>query len=334
MCPSGNMARQIPLIVILSLSMEFILAARILESTNFGIIGQNSDNFPEGEKFDANGAKMFPGSSGEKVRNILNESVAKIDEREREITPENNQRTDPAADVNDVTASGVKISTNIPPEYINTNLTSTVSIAQHDKNDGAPELLNMNDNHKNGILSIWIRKYDEVSSTMLPNINSELISVMPYEAKQTVEHNSILEPTSTTVSSVADSTSERVTRSSDTNRHSGTTESIKVSKPKINIIREEDVMSESVVKNIIDPKLTENADQESNFPKMTSIEDKWLDLEKTFRFYTDSVMKKALPKFLRIHSQLNISSQCNGALLQMVSGLRKFKSWAVKSKYI
>lgn len=63
-----------------------------------------------------------------------------------------------------------------------------------------------------------------------------------------------------------------------------------------------------------------------------SIEDKWRDLEKMFRSYTGTVMKKALPKFLRIHSQLNISSQCNGALLQMVRGLRNFKSWAIKSK--
>ncbi|KAG8193630.1 hypothetical protein JTE90_002888 [Oedothorax gibbosus] len=89
-------------------------------------------------------------------------------------------------------------------------------------------------------------------------------------------------------------------------------------------------VSESVVKPSIqsDPrnfKKIKNPEIELN-----SIEDKWLDLEKTFRFYTDSVMKKALPKILRIHSQLRLSSQCNSALLQLVSGLRKYKSWAVK----
>lgn len=67
--------------------------------------------------------------------------------------------------------------------------------------------------------------------------------------------------------------------------------------------------------------------------KINSIEDDWRDLEKKFRTYTDTVMKKALPKFLRIHSQLNISSQCNSALMQMAYGLRNLKSWAIKSKY-
>lgn len=66
--------------------------------------------------------------------------------------------------------------------------------------------------------------------------------------------------------------------------------------------------------------------------KINSIEDDWRDLEKKFRTYTDTVMKKALPKFLRIHSQLNISSQCNSALMQMAYGLRNLKSWAIKSK--
>lgn len=66
--------------------------------------------------------------------------------------------------------------------------------------------------------------------------------------------------------------------------------------------------------------------------KINSIEDDWMDLEKKFRTYTDTVMKKALPKFLRIHSQLNISSQCNAALMQMAYGLRNLKSWAIKSK--
>lgn len=66
--------------------------------------------------------------------------------------------------------------------------------------------------------------------------------------------------------------------------------------------------------------------------KINSIEDDWRDLEKKFRTYTDTVMKKALPKFLRIHSQLNISSQCNSALMQMAHGLRTLKSWAIKSK--
>ncbi|XP_015907619.1 O-acyltransferase like protein-like [Parasteatoda tepidariorum] len=61
-----------------------------------------------------------------------------------------------------------------------------------------------------------------------------------------------------------------------------------------------------------------------------SLEDKWMELEKTFRLYTDTIMKKALPLILRVQSQLNISSQCNGGLLQLVNGIRKLKSWAIK----
>ncbi|XP_054711039.1 O-acyltransferase like protein-like [Uloborus diversus] len=62
----------------------------------------------------------------------------------------------------------------------------------------------------------------------------------------------------------------------------------------------------------------------------SSIEDQWRDLEKTFRRYTDSVMKKVLPKILRIHSQLNVSTQCNSAMMQLITGLRNFKSWAIR----
>ncbi|GFY76403.1 uncharacterized protein TNIN_406781 [Trichonephila inaurata madagascariensis] len=325
------MARQTRLIVILLLSVESILAARILESANFGIISHNSDNFPEGEKFEANGAKILFESSSENILNILTESITEINGGAREIIPENDRR---ANSENDVTSSGLNVTTNVPPEH--TNITTPISNLQHRKIDRPLGLQNMNENHKNGILPIWIRQYDEVSSTELPVNDSEIISVMPNKANQTIEKNikyiSLKEFVLTTENSVIDSTA--VTKSSYTNVQSGTTESIGLSRQKKIIIPKEGIMKESVIKNIIEPKLTVNRKHDSISPKTASIEDKWLDLEKTFRFYTDSVMKKALPKFLRIHSQLNISSQCNGALLQMVSGLRKFKSWAVKSKCI
>lgn len=91
-------------------------------------------------------------------------------------------------------------------------------------------------------------------------------------------------------------------------------------------------VSESITKHSIQSNSTNFKRVKQSSEASNSIEDKWRDLEKTFRLYTDSVMKKALPKILRIHSQLRLSSQCNSALLQLVSGLRKFKSWAVKSK--
>ncbi|GFQ93594.1 uncharacterized protein TNCT_9201 [Trichonephila clavata] len=333
MRPSGNMARQTRLIAILLLSLESILAARILESANFGIISHNSDNFPEGEKFEVNGAKLLVESSSENILNILNESFTGIHGRTRGIIPESNRSTDPGNDENDATSSDINVTTNIPPEH--TNTTASISNLQHRKMDRPLELHNMNENHKTGILPIWIRQYDEVSSTVFPVKDSEIISGLPNKANQTIEKNikyiSFRELVLTTENSARGPIA--VTRGSDTNVLSGTIEPIGLSKLKKIIIPKEDIMNENVVKNIIEPKLTVNRKHESTSPKTASIEDKWLDLEKTFRFYTDSVMKKALPKFLRIHSQLNISSQCNGALLQMVSGLRKFKSWAIKNTW-
>ncbi|GIY25660.1 uncharacterized protein CEXT_135571 [Caerostris extrusa] len=145
------------------------------------------------------------------------------------------------------------------------------------------------------------------SSTESPSDNSEPTSIMPIViGVENVEHSAVVNPTSTTKRSKIEPKPTRITTQT------------------------EEMVSESVVKNTYQPMKTKSVKEESNSAKMNNIEDKWRDLEKTFRLYTDSVMKKALPKFLRIHSQLNISSQCNAALLQLVNGLRSFKSWAIK----
>ncbi|CAL1287298.1 unnamed protein product [Larinioides sclopetarius] len=303
MRPSGNMARQIRLIVILLFSLEFIRAARILQPQSFGIIGENlEENFPEVEKFELNNARQFSESSHAHIFSISSSITPDTDdvstetatERSKEVTTAlNGIRTNLNDMSNDVLVENRKVTTenNFYRDF------KTVKPDDFQKTNASEK------SYSDGTSKV---KSDEDSFAEFPNDNPAFTSVMPKSTTRSEDKN------------IYDSTSTIAPK-----RLNGTAKPTK-------FLSKVDLASESVVKNVIRPMPPKTAIPEKNSSKIKSIEDQWLELEKAFRIYTDSVMKKALPKFLRIHSQLNISSQCNAALLQMVTGLRNFKSWAIK----
>ncbi|GBM12097.1 hypothetical protein AVEN_245492-1 [Araneus ventricosus] len=299
------MAQQIRLIVILLFSMELIQAARILQPLSFGIIGENSEeNFPEVEKFELNNARQFAESSRAHIFSISSSITPDSDDLKVETaTASANEAT---TAFNDNRTNIKNMSNDVPVE--NEKFVTEKSFHRDFKTVKPDDFLNANDSEKFKSDGTSTTKNAENSFVELPNDNSVFTSLMPKLSTLT-----------------EDKSANYSTETSATKRLNGAAKPTK-------FIRKVDLASESVVKNVIRPMPPKNVVLEKNSSKIKSIEDQWLDLEKTFRIYTDSVMKKALPKFLRIHSQLNISSQCNAALLQMVTGLRNFKSWAIKSK--
>ncbi|KAF8787761.1 Nose resistant to fluoxetine protein 6 like protein [Argiope bruennichi] len=289
------MVRQTCLIVIFLFSLELTQAARVLKPLSFGIIGENSEeNFPEVEKFELNNARQFTENSHAHIFSISS-SVNTATE-----TVSNEKTTAKIKEVaTAINGNGTNVTTINNEMPVETAKLTTEKNFHQDFKTVKPEVLQKpNDNEKFNKDGISTVKIDESSFTEVANDNSV--------------------PKLTTITEVKNVNDSTVT--SVINRATKPTK----------ITRKVDFASESVRKNVIRALPSKNAIPEKNSSKIESIEDQWLDLEKTFRIYTDSVMKKALPKFLRIHSQLNISSQCNAALLQMVSGLRNFKSWAVK----
>ncbi|GIY45835.1 uncharacterized protein CDAR_423321 [Caerostris darwini] len=315
------MGLQIHLIAIFAFFLQAVLAARIVQPVqSFGIIGESSENFSERERIESNNARQYLNSV-----NIASKSIQDVDDHNKStIVPqyvekvdfevENGYSTLPsvslvngnksAVDFDDVKIADSVIGSTTTPTTSTPNITEQYSYEL--KKDQLLILKNYNrseSDHDKILNSINIK-----SSAESPSDNSEPSSMMPVENSfENVQHSTMVNPTSTTKRFETEQKPTRI------------------------MTQREEMVSESVVKNKYQPMKTKSVKEESNSAKMNSIEDKWRDLEKTFRLYTDSVMKKALPKFLRIHSQLNISSQCNAALLQLVNGLRSFKSWAIKS---
>ncbi|GIX86227.1 uncharacterized protein CDAR_596471 [Caerostris darwini] len=319
------MGLQIHLIAIFAFFLQAILAARIVQPVqSFGIIGESSENFSERERIESNNARQYLNSV-----NIASKSIQEVDDHNKStIVPhyvekadfevENGYSTLPSVPVvngnksavvsDDVKKADSAIGSATTSSDLTGDLTQSSKITDqysyHQLRNDQPLILN-NDNRSESDNNKILNSTNIKSSTESPSDNSEPSSMMPIENGVNVEYSTVVYPTSTTKTEP---------------------------KPTRIMTQREEMVSESVVKNKYQPMKTKSVKEESNSAKMNSIEDKWRDLEKTFRLYTDSVMKKALPKFLRIHSQLNISSQCNAALLQLVNGLRSFKSWAIKSK--
>lgn len=62
------------------------------------------------------------------------------------------------------------------------------------------------------------------------------------------------------------------------------------------------------------------------------VHEKWKEFEKNMKKMIEGQMKKALPQFLRMSSNANLSAECSKDIMSLVLGVRGLKSWAFRSK--
>lgn len=80
------------------------------------------------------------------------------------------------------------------------------------------------------------------------------------------------------------------------------------------------------------PKMSSTIVPARNMSESEIVHEKWKDFEKNMKKIILGQMKKALPLFLRMGSDTNISAECSRGIMSLVQGVRGLKSWAFRSK--
>ncbi|XP_042901090.1 uncharacterized protein [Parasteatoda tepidariorum] len=68
----------------------------------------------------------------------------------------------------------------------------------------------------------------------------------------------------------------------------------------------------------------------NNMSETEMVHQAWQKFEKSAKKLIDGHMKKALPMFLRMSSDANLSGECQKSILALVQGVRGMKSWAYR----
>lgn len=82
------------------------------------------------------------------------------------------------------------------------------------------------------------------------------------------------------------------------------------------------------------PKTSTTTTQTRKMPETDIVHEKWKEFEKNMKKMIEGQMKKALPQFLRMSSDANLSPECSKGIMSLVQGVRGLKSWAFRSKLL
>lgn len=81
-----------------------------------------------------------------------------------------------------------------------------------------------------------------------------------------------------------------------------------------------------------DDQIATTAATAKNMTELEVIQERWRVFERTMKKTISGHMKKALPVFLRMGSDANLSADCSKGIMALVQGVRGLKSWAFRSK--